>query len=157
MNANHPIKNWCDETESYEKTHQHQHQHIPEETSSPLPQQRPMKPLCRYFVKGLCIYGERCNDSHQIPPDYKLPLCKFFIKDGTCKYGQECIYRHVSGEKKKTNKIAVVAVTPPTKKKPPKPKQQKCDRCGATFTGVCYFCKDETRCTDDDDNGSCSD
>jgi hypothetical protein len=86
------------------------------ETTSTEIQQQSDRPLCRYFARGFCRYGENCRFSHDDQlqqngqgqgPEYqngagKLGVlthprsptpCRFFAK-GYCRYGDDCKFSH---------------------------------------------------------------
>ena len=48
--------------------------------------------VCAFYVKtGTCNYGDDCIFFH--PPDQKA-VCDFYVKTGTCNYGDDCIFFH---------------------------------------------------------------
>lgn len=53
------------------------------------------KPICKFFIKGACKFGESCINSHEIKNRENMPECEHFLK-GKCKFGNDCIYAHNS-------------------------------------------------------------
>ncbi|PAV90326.1 hypothetical protein WR25_25154 [Diploscapter pachys] len=55
------------------------------------------RPLCRYFVNGVCRMGDRCTFSHDRSqrPDM---VCRFYLQ-GSCNYGTACRYDHIRPRK----------------------------------------------------------
>ncbi|XP_028324626.1 zinc finger CCCH domain-containing protein 6 [Gouania willdenowi] len=50
--------------------------------------------ICKYFLEGRCIKGERCKFEHELViPEKKKELCKFYLQ-GYCSKGEHCIYMH---------------------------------------------------------------
>ncbi|RZC94123.1 hypothetical protein C5167_016818 [Papaver somniferum] len=50
------------------------------------------RPLCRYFVNGLCNRGSECPFSHSLQAP--KPICKFFFSLQGCRYGASCFFSH---------------------------------------------------------------
>lgn len=50
------------------------------------------RPPCRFFVLGKCKFGESCTFSHE--PCGRVPVCRFFEKNGNCRYGKDCKFLH---------------------------------------------------------------
>ena len=98
------------------------------------PQTNPSKyktNLCKHFLnpKG-CSFGEKCQFAHGInelrsdienpnlinnekkktpnPLNYKIVKCKYWEKDGTCRYGTLCTFAHGNSElRSKNDNIAI--------------------------------------------------
>jgi len=54
--------------------------------------------VCTEYLMGRCKKGKDCHKKHE-----GKPICRFFYKKGTCRFGDKCKYRHVKelpGEKK---------------------------------------------------------
>lgn len=53
---------------------------------------------CKYFIHGMCRFGESCFFSHE-PPISKHPqvrqICRYFLA-GKCSFGQHCFYDHTT-------------------------------------------------------------
>ncbi|KAJ6854074.1 zinc finger CCCH domain-containing protein 5-like [Iris pallida] len=82
---------------------------------APYPE-RPGRPDCSYYVRtGSCSFGGRCRFNHpcgrmmpvrekvggaartggrELPEETGQPVCQYFLKTGTCKYGVSCKYDH---------------------------------------------------------------
>lgn len=52
--------------------------------------------ICRYFEKGNCKVGDRCQFVHR--KERRAP-CKFFA-EGKCKFGEQCNFYHPPKEVK---------------------------------------------------------
>ena len=50
-------------------------------------------PICKFFIKGTCIFGKTCMNSHDIKNRENMPECKHFLR-GKCRFGDDCIYYH---------------------------------------------------------------
>ncbi|XP_078582411.1 putative E3 ubiquitin-protein ligase makorin-1 [Branchiostoma floridae x Branchiostoma japonicum] len=50
--------------------------------------------LCRFFVSGICRYGDTCRYSHD-QANKAPPVCRFFLKN-QCAFGDKCRFAHVS-------------------------------------------------------------
>ncbi|RZC79589.1 hypothetical protein C5167_003822 [Papaver somniferum] len=50
------------------------------------------RPLCRYFVNGLCNRGSECPFSHSLQAPKSI--CKFFFSLQGCRYGASCFFSH---------------------------------------------------------------
>ena len=58
----------------------------------------PNKVICKYFIKGLCRYGNRCKNIH---PDIvnqpinskNVRVCRYFLADN-CTKNKDCQYFH---------------------------------------------------------------
>lgn len=64
----------------------------PSPSPSPLPQTKSTKP-CLFFLKGTCVFGDKCNLAHGEVNKHRIPVCKYFLR-GNCTYGDQCLYRH---------------------------------------------------------------
>jgi len=53
-------------------------------------------PICSFFAKGFCGFGDSCTNRHEAAP--KQEVCKFFA-DGFCGFGDQCTNAHVAPEK----------------------------------------------------------
>merc|ERR1719491_314667 len=83
---------------------------------------------CWFFMRGLCSKGEWCKWSHEPDliaqaqvsedagtdfPAWKTEMCRFWIKKGTCRFGQYCLYAHNQQELRQRNQpVPQVAPTP---------------------------------------------
>ncbi|CAM9799549.1 unnamed protein product [Scytosiphon promiscuus] len=54
------------------------------------------RPPCRFFLLGKCKFGSSCTFSHD-PADGRVPVCSFFERTGTCRYGDDCKFLHGGG------------------------------------------------------------
>ena len=58
--------------------------------------------LCRNWEKGTCHYGKNCLFAHGTqeirrraqPTNYKTKVCVNILRDGFCKYGNRCQFKH---------------------------------------------------------------
>ena len=58
--------------------------------------------LCKNWAKGFCQYSSNClfaHGSHEIrektlPSKYKTRLCVNMLREGSCKYGDRCQFKH---------------------------------------------------------------
>eukprot|EP01095_Lingulamoeba_sp_RSL-Kostka_P016293 TRINITY_DN7930_c0_g1_i1.p1 TRINITY_DN7930_c0_g1~~TRINITY_DN7930_c0_g1_i1.p1 ORF type:complete len:346 (+),score=78.63 TRINITY_DN7930_c0_g1_i1:253-1290(+) len=57
------------------------------------------KVVCKHWLRGLCKKGTHCEFLHIIDPD-KYPPCHFFTTYGECN-NKECIFRHIIPENNK--------------------------------------------------------
>uniref|UniRef100_H2YZX6 RING-type E3 ubiquitin transferase n=1 Tax=Ciona savignyi TaxID=51511 RepID=H2YZX6_CIOSA len=61
------------------------------------------KVLCRYFLHGVCKFGEDCRYSHDTKDPSDM-VCRYY-QAGQCTYGDKCRYDHVKSDKEiKTSK-----------------------------------------------------
>lgn len=119
-------------------------------------------PVCLYFLKGDCDFGDDCDFAHvsdqkmSKETQTEIPQCRFF-RYGNCKYGDKCIYNHTIKKFNKENRT--INQTPPPndlknnpynkrkntnpnkKKVKPKSKLQICGTCDAFFFDTCAFCE----------------
>jgi hypothetical protein len=60
---------------------------------------------CLFFMRGLCVFGEKCLFSHEESSSIKneIPLCPYYLV-GKCKYGESCLYRHDKVRPRSQNK-----------------------------------------------------
>jgi len=51
---------------------------------------------CKYFMHGMCRFGDNCFFSHERPLS-KQPrqICRYFLA-GTCSFGEHCFYDHTT-------------------------------------------------------------
>lgn len=54
---------------------------------------RDSRELCRYFVHGVCRFGENCFNSHDLASKPNT-VCRYYLA-GSCSYGDQCFYEHV--------------------------------------------------------------
>ena len=61
--------------------------------------------LCKYYLKGLCRFGDKCRYVHEKSEtrrkqmnhsEEKIPKCKFYER-GRCKFNEKCRYIHNDG------------------------------------------------------------
>lgn len=50
--------------------------------------------LCKYFMHGLCRFGENCYYSHDENSKNSKTICRYFLA-GSCSFGDRCLYEHV--------------------------------------------------------------
>ena len=57
------------------------------------------KEICKNFVKGKCIHGDKCYFSHDIPQEMiKIPqTCKYFLSNSCYNKKSECHHFHGFG------------------------------------------------------------
>lgn len=48
--------------------------------------------LCRYFVHGVCRFGDNCFNSHDLSSKPNT-VCRYYLA-GSCSYGDRCFYDH---------------------------------------------------------------
>lgn len=58
--------------------------------------------LCRFFLKGTCTKGERCQFSHEYSNSNSV-FCKFYNSPGGCNRGDYCNFRHETQKAEKEN------------------------------------------------------
>ena len=56
------------------------------------PDDKSTKP-CLFFLKGTCVFGDKCNLAHEEVNKHRIPVCKYFLRRN-CTYGNQCLYRH---------------------------------------------------------------
>lgn len=134
-------------------------------TESYEPSPHDHQPICLYFPRGLCEYGDNCDFAHvESSENDAPPVCRYFLK-GRCRYGDGCIFLHPKQEKRISHFIPQSwrpeKVENKLKKegeggegeeegreewKKVKPKNQSkkkvqiCKNCGAFYTLECAFC-----------------
>ncbi|CAZ80303.1 unnamed protein product [Tuber melanosporum] len=52
--------------------------------------------VCKHWLRSLCKKGEACEFLHE----RKMPECNFFVRNGYCSNGEECLYLHVDPDSK---------------------------------------------------------
>jgi hypothetical protein len=60
--------------------------------------------VCLFFLKGNCLFGDKCDHLHPTQIDAQIreqiPLCKFY-QQGRCKFGDKCLHRHDTNSSKR--------------------------------------------------------
>ncbi|CAE7377858.1 CPSF30, partial [Symbiodinium pilosum] len=59
---------------------------------------RGSRTVCRHWLKGLCMKGDKCDYLHQFDLN-RMPECLFFLKTGKC-YDQDCLFKHVAASER---------------------------------------------------------
>ena len=123
------------------------------------------RPLCLYFQRGLCDFGDECDFAHVESAEARVPICRYFLK-GNCRFGEECIYIHSAPEDSRPNRSnrsdrstrpsgpSNQEHVPETstdaedqgktswrKNSKKKDKVQICPACGAFYVEHCAFCE----------------
>lgn len=53
--------------------------------------------VCVHWIKQKCVRGDNCDYLH-VYDEQKIPVCRFFQKDGHCPKENQCVYRHPNAE-----------------------------------------------------------
>jgi hypothetical protein len=68
-----------------------------------VPQDQSKTPVCASFLRGLQCTDKYCSKRHDVPPEFAIPICSFFQRQGQCLKGEDCKFRHI-----KVNQRALV-------------------------------------------------
>jgi len=82
---------------------------------------------CWYYMRGLCRNSDQCTWQHDAEmvaeaqlvedqasdvPAWKTQFCRFWLKEGTCRFAQYCLYAHSEPElRTKTDSLATAVTT----------------------------------------------
>ncbi|GAA99447.1 uncharacterized protein L969DRAFT_60942 [Mixia osmundae IAM 14324] len=50
---------------------------------------------CRFYRAGACSAGDKCSFSHSLVESGTKPICQYYIKGDTCKFGHKCANLHI--------------------------------------------------------------
>ena len=56
------------------------------------------KIVCVHWINRQCKKGEDCEFLHRWDTE-RLPVCRYWFKEGHCLKGEDCVYRHSAPEK----------------------------------------------------------
>ncbi|CAE7285827.1 CPSF30 [Symbiodinium natans] len=59
---------------------------------------RGSRTVCRHWLRGLCMKGDKCDYLHQFDLN-RMPECLFFLKTGKC-YDRDCLFKHVAASER---------------------------------------------------------
>jgi hypothetical protein len=68
-----------------------------------VPQDQSKTPICASFLRGVQCTDKYCSKRHDVPPEFAIPICSFFQRQGQCLKGEDCKFRHI-----KVNQRALV-------------------------------------------------
>ncbi|CAJ1345734.1 unnamed protein product [Effrenium voratum] len=67
-------------------------------TSSEGALNRGSRTVCRHYLRGLCMKGDKCDYLHQFDPN-RMPECMTFLKFGKC-LDPVCMFKHVAASER---------------------------------------------------------